>query len=394
MTLEGCHFRFGDLIALSPRQEWHVNESVIGAQFDETEMWGFYSASFSLPGITKWVQMRSSKTTLLGTERGELNGFSIAVEAKTWPLWTLDGVTVEFFNQISTLDVDEELSALRSRVHIRARSATVLGNADFYKVATRPVQVLFALATGEFTTPVSGEGSIAPFDPKGGNVFCERRWHPHDIRFEVDKLRFGFTYSTLVALGQDACQKWLERSAKSEAVFNLYLATLRDGTGTMELRFLMIVQALETLHRRSNSDAVLESAAWDVLRPQLANIITERVSKGPKREALLSRVQFFNELSLKQRLLSLLKALGPHAQGIAGGNEEAFVRRVVKTRNEFTHWSSGEDKDVFKEEQLVFATHRLIALLEMVLILDVGFGLDSSPLQEVWRRRISWLTAG
>jgi len=65
---------------------------------------------------------------------------------------------------------------------------------------------------------------------------------------------------------------------------------------------------------------------------------------------------------------------------------------VVDTRNYFTHWSANDESaPVERGADLFHLTSRLIALLELILLREIGFPEKSQASAEVMRRRVSWL---
>jgi hypothetical protein len=179
-----------------------------------------------------------------------------------------------------------------------------------------------------------------------------------------------------------------------ESVVDLYLASIRR-TGLAELQFIMASQALETYHRKTSSVQTLPDATWTELHIQLKSVVRSKLpgeeNKSP-REVLEGKLQFFNEVSLSRRLKELLAMCGDIASQISGGDCKAFVRRVVEVRNFFTHWTAKDGREpIERGADLAYLTYRLLGLLELLLLREVGFESSSSAAQEVIRRRVSWL---
>jgi hypothetical protein len=115
------------------------------------------------------------------------------------------------------------------------------------------------------------------------------------------------------------------------------------------------------------------------------------VPEEPLRNILAGKLTYLNELSLGQRLKALIRSLGTVGTEICGGKRGPFVKQVTGTRHYFTHWDRrNEDKAVHRGE-LFYLISRLIALLEVRLLHDLGFALDSLACQEILRRRVRWL---
>jgi hypothetical protein len=280
---------------------------------------------------------------------------------------------------------------VRSRIDLRVRAHRILGNDEFHQFATRPVQVIFGLAAGEFTAANGGSGLVEPPAENGRNTYIERRWQPFAVKFNPQDLRLAFTLSHLRQLGSESTQNWFNASADLTEVFDLYLAILREDSAVAELRFLMTAQALETYHRRRRDESLLPETEWKDLLTSLTALVAAKVQTESQKAALLSRLSFLNEASLKRRLKSLLQMVAQHESDLCSADSSRFVRRIVVTRNHFTHWSGGNDTDVFRDADLVHATERLIALLELILVGELGFPLGSPVHAAILERRIGWL---
>jgi len=316
------------------------------------------------------------------------------VSLESWNLWIHEGVTVELVRSVGTKQIGEVITQLESRINLRAYSGSRLTDYDFQRVATRPLQVLVALASGEFTSPVAGSVALEPHSPAGGNRYHEWRWHPLKVELDSDRAHYGFHYSDLKNLGSEVLQRWVHRSEALRPVFDLYLAVLQK-TGFAELKFVLVAQALEVHHRVTTSTGIVDQTLWDPIAAKLKQILEEHLDSPTNdeiRERLVGKLRHLNDVTLAQRLKALLDLIPEHRTAICGEKCNLFVRRIVNTRNFFTHWSERDD-DVTLERgpELAYATYRLIALLELVLLREAGFAMDSPAAAEIIRRRVNWI---
>jgi hypothetical protein len=95
--------------------------------------------------------------------------------------------------------------------------------------------------------------------------------------------------------------------------------------------------------------------------------------------------------NLRQRLQALLSRTGSFEKQISGGESDRFLSKVMDTRNYYTHWSADLRDKALRREHALYLTQRLLALLEMQLLLDVGFALEHRVFKSIARRRLSWL---
>jgi len=393
-TLEGCMASGSTGGLKQRRQEWHVSEAVFGAHFTADEPWAFYGAGFNVPLLTRWISQAITEQELQFDASGATKRFGIAVALESWPLWGIQDGEVTLVRAGSTRNASETVTEVESRIDVRIPRAGVLSRDEMHALAVRPLQVLLALSTSQFTTAISGSTFIAPADSAEGRRSYDWVWHPHEFTCNTLKADYGFSYSDVAGLGLDALQKWTERLPGIEPVVNLYLASLRQ-LGYSELTFLLIAQALETLHRSETNVTLLDRDRWSELNEKLLAAVDEVVcgveGNGGLRAQLAGKLAFLNEAGLRTRLKQLLGRLGDVGLSVCAGNLSDFVGQVVDTRNYYTHWSADLEPKALRGERLLYATSRLLAVLELLLLRDLGFGIDSKAVATVLHRRVSWL---
>ena len=396
MTLEGCEAIRTNTWGEIQRQSWFAESSVRDVHINAADPWTFVGASFVMPGLTQWVCRATTGFEIQKDEKGKPSGLGLLVSIESWKLWTHRDATVELVRTVSTKQVGEVITQLESRVDVRAHAPRRMTDDDFQQLAIRPLQTLVALATGEFTTAISGAVALAPHSHDGNNRYFEFRWRPLEITVDPNRTRHGFFYSDFVALGDDALQSWVNRSIAIRPVVDLYLGVLQKD-GFAELKFLMVVQALEVYHRTTTTASILGRELWKPVEEKLREVIQQaQIGNEPevRREQLLRRLSHFNDVTLSQRLKTLLDLVPDHKGEVCGGRRGGFIRKVVDARNYFTHWSTNEESTpVERGPELFHLTCRLIALLELILLREIGFLGQSSAAAEVMRRRISWLPA-
>jgi hypothetical protein len=386
ISLDRCFVRQAPGSFGLQRQVWHVHEAVIGAKFDPLEAWAFYGAQFEIPLLTQWAHPNHIADFLDRNDGGRPARLGIAVCLKNLALWERGGVQVELSHSASVRAINATTTALEAPVRLCAYADRALATEEFREIAIRPLQVLVGLATGRFTAAVSADVLLSPRDSEKPTHFVPWHWQPLRAIARDHETQYGFNYADIVALGADRLDAWIAKQASMDPVFDLYLGLLRE-TGIAELSFLIVVQALETYHRRTNDDTVLSSASWEPLREGIATLITAATS-GSERMAFINKLKFYNEVSLRHRLKALL---GGAAGEICGQGGASFINAVVTTRNYYTHWDAQSESGALRGPALVHATSRLTALLEILLLRDVGFGIGSAPWNDVLRRRVSWL---
>ncbi|GMU69036.1 MAG: hypothetical protein AMXMBFR37_13680 [Steroidobacteraceae bacterium] len=270
---------------------------------------------------------------------------------KQWPLWTLtDGAQVRLSRGFATRTIGEYTAAVDAEVVARLHGTTLRSPDALGDAVSTPLRVLLTLATGKFTSPVRGRAILEPHEAGTHRPLVDWRWAPQGTQVNVLKQEYAFTLGDCLELGADSLQKWFVRATQLRHALPLYMAAVKEGSYA-EQSFLMTVQALEAYHRTNADD----------------------------------------RQNLRPRILQFLSRAGRFEQRISGGDVKVFMDRVMDTRNFYTHWSAVLRDKALRGEQAVYLTQRLLALLEMQLLHDVGFGLDSKAHKAIDRRRLSWL---
>jgi hypothetical protein len=143
----------------------------------------------------------------------------------------------------------------------------------------------------------------------------------------------------------DALGKWLAVPEDHRPVETILLNVLRKSSLFVETAFLGLAQALEGFGRIRFS------------KPG--------GKKGPTFASGIEQTYDLLTLDFAKKLL---------------GDRDTFVRKVVQTRNYFTHLGSPKKADVVDDGKLFFVNERLHAFIRCVMLLDLG--IPESALQD------------
>lgn len=168
---------------------------------------------------------------------------------------------------------------------------------------------------------------------------------------------------------------WREHYEKIEPVLDLYFSAY-SNTGSAQTLFLNLVQALETFHARFITN---DAGSF----PQRVQNLVNAFCKGNGNEKqwedfLLEEMQKRNKKSiyLRSRLADLAFADGMLPFWPNGKLPIDYIRKVVDTRNYYTHYSMNKLATTFSKEELPLVNSQLLALLEYHLQVLLGFNPD------------------
>lgn len=206
---------------------------------------------------------------------------------------------------------------------------------------------------------------------------------------KIHHFDFLFTMDDLIKSGDITI--WNKTYQLLEPILDLYRLNVSNSDIPINIRFLNVVQALETFHSRKICDNL--------------NDYKKRVD-SILQKAILSDSEFYKEklfgaaqsqksvhyVILRSRLMDLVLADFKIYFDTSSWDRFDFVDKVVDTRHYFTHYGKEKEEKIFTEKDLPAAYEMLMILLEYYLLSEVGFddSFVESKIQEKLGRLISW----
>lgn len=338
ITLENCFFRKRNFnFPGLAKSSIHVNSALVGCHLDKDESANFDEVACYSDAINNWLEFAPIEATLASYNPVKASiaftppnprewMLSNAVKMKMRSLWTAPAgnthrearitqqTWVGFkFPQATSLDelltvvnrfcnfvsfvVDQALSLNAIEVYSNQCLDEVVGSER-----RRRIQVYYTpncLASADLSRISS------PFPLFSFTFGCDR---------------FG-----------ELISNWLENYDKFDSSFNLYFATKTSRDLYLDNRFLMLAQALESLHRHSSSTTAFSVDDYSSLCKLLEEVVPAKFA-----DWLKPRLAYGNEPSLRLRLKSLFKAF----ESIYGDSRKVknLISRTVDTRNYLTHY--------------------------------------------------------
>lgn len=238
-----------------------------------------------------------------------------------------------------------------------------------------------ALAIAEPVYPIGIEGTTKAHKlilPNGKVVYppiqiiC-----PHIMRrkprSQILREHMLFKFSDIRRRFQGIMRKWFEGFEDLRPVYDLYFGTLYNPQMYLQHKFLSLVQAIESYHRR-------RAARQYELPPSKHKAIEMAIENAcpPRHRNWLERkLTHSNELSLPQRLHFLLSKY----DFLKIGNKDSFVNKVVDTRNYLAHYDKRMQKRAATIEEMAQLCQKLRSLLEVVMLGELGF--DQPKIREL-----------
>lgn len=241
-----------------------------------------------------------------------------------------------------------------------------------------PVQLTKLTGTSLAATRKLASGKEIPeqlelYFPALRSPLTERRLVPDDLLLSFGAIESRF--SQIVNL-------WLDKAEVLAPVYDLFFGTLYAPDMYMQVRFLLLAQALETYHRRA-------VGGMDLEEPEHQKRLETILSKTPDehRSWLQEKLAFSNERSLRRRVKELYDR---HRDALVDfAPKKTFVNSFVSTRNYLTHYNPSTEGQAASGEDLHTLSEQTRTLLECCLLseLDIPPADLTSMVQRVISRR-------
>jgi ApeA N-terminal domain 1 len=201
---------------------------------------------------------------------------------------------------------------------------------------------------------------------------------------EPNPLRMPFLLDHIADRFDEHINRWFEAVERLGPVTDMYFSLLHSPPTFPETRFLSHMQALEGYHRRTFPDDVQwTDKDWSRIKKQLLTGLDPAVASafGDK------RLEILNSFSLSARLSKLMRLCPKTSKRIlqAGRTTKgAYLDCAQATRNDQAHLLVPRPSKAAKGNDLFRVEAQSLALLEALLLVDVGFE-DSDIGEMLWR---------
>lgn len=175
------------------------------------------------------------------------------------------------------------------------------------------------------------------------------------------------SYSIIKDDFPELIKNWYQKHKEIKPVFSLMLYTFRDKLKFSEDKFMDVVRAVETFHRRTQNRTKLPLTDFE---SKLKSIL-DKVEEGDKKW-LQDNLEYANELSLKNRLKDLIKDNSNSFLQTRIKDINRFTFDVVNSRNYYTHYSADKEKLALRGKDLFELNQILLGLLISCVFKHIG----------------------
>jgi len=371
VTLEDCFYKnknisWGGIC----KSTVSVKKALIGVAYSK-EIVSINTFKFSVEGIDEWVglsgtkvenqlEKRTASITYSQPEDISLNlknGMNLSITfsatAPRFPNTTEAKITQKIYFKL----VSEQERPLNDFTSAAYKITTLLGFAIDKTVCLEQVSVTsdaIRLDFGNNNTipvPISVYYASQPYTKLEPKI----EWHRMLFRFEL--------------IREDAeriVNNWFDAYEEIDPALNLYFSTKTGAYKYLEGKFLALAQGLETYHRRTSNEKLMDEAVFKELTENLIKQCPEKNQKW-----LSDRLRHGNELSLSQRIKNIIE---PFKKLIGTSKKrEKLITTIVATRNYLTHYNEALESKAASGRDLLLLCLKMEAIFQLHLLQVLGF---------------------
>ena len=181
----------------------------------------------------------------------------------------------------------------------------------WYEETRRDLEILFTLLVGVpvFPTSITYTLKDATEDSKPTPVEMYMALLHPSIEENMSPAKMPLPYSVVSAQIAALIQKWFANAKELRPIYDLFSGTQYNTEMYEETRFLNLMQAIESFHRRTEGGRFWESEKYDEWCQTVPQTFPADMPTDLK-ERLRAYLRYGNEFSLRKRLKLLLNSLG------------------------------------------------------------------------------------
>lgn len=372
ITLDNCFYTlknvsFGGI----SKSKILVNKVLCGAKWDKDEPITFNTFSFSIDCLDEWVGI--SGIAVDSDHTGRTTTITYTPPEKISFLLN-NGMTLEVCFAYTLPGFPNLKEAkITQAAYFRLESKELCELNDFISIASK-ITTLVCFAMDEI---VSIKNVSATSSEIQSNINDNRKYSPsikiyYPSTTYVEKVpnknwhKMIFTFGVIQENAQDVFNKWLDAYEYLSPAMNLYFSTKINAQKYLDGKFLALVQGLETYHRRTNKDTLMDPDLFQ-------QIVTDIIKECPEEHIpwLEGRLMHGNELNLGKRLKSIIEPF----KEIFGNSKERskLLRNIVNTRNYLTHYSESLEDDAVNGVDLWNICEKIEVIFNLNFLQVIGF---------------------
>jgi len=364
-----------------------VTSFLTGDHFNNINQIEFQSVNVSSTYLTQWFNSTPFRSKDEIDEKSKIIGNSTSVIMPKIQKFYIPFLDAEFRNHgyfKSTGDYYESMNYFYKESFMITPTN---GNSyEWFKEIIVDLNKLLTLLINEpiYFREVIFNGEYEDFEKTGGEK-RRKKYHLYLSQNGIkEKEKMGtykmlFTYKDVRNHFSNLLNNWFEKKDNLKSVYNSYLSTHYNSSDVLETKFLNTIQTLEIYHRTQGRGKLFSDETRESYLSTLNKIMEDKIPTEVQKE-INSKLQYFNEYSLLNRLKDILQHLNPDTILYLFENKRIakdFFYKIVLTRNDLTHLGISEKEKAYKGIDLYYATNLMKILSAIKLFTELGLEEDN-----------------
>ncbi len=372
VTLDNCFYKNKNIpLGGISKSSIHVDKALLGVAYDDKELVLLNTFQFSVEGIDEWVglsgiivehqlEKKTASITYSPPEEISLdlnNGMKLLITFA----WTVPGfpntrearITQKtYFKLVS--EQERPLDAFTSSAH---KLTTLLAFAIDTTVCLERVSV-----TSDAKRQEVGDGKTKPVSMS--LYYASLPYTTIEPRIHWQRMLFRF--GQIRENAERIVNKWFDAYNVIDPALNLYFSTKTGAHKYLDGKFLAGAQGLETYHRRTSDEQLMDDTVFKELTENLIEQCPEEHQKW-----LSGKLRHGNELNLGRRIKSIIE---PFKELIGTSSERSrLISTIVNTRNYLTHYDKSLESEAASGRDLWLLCLKMEAMFQLHLLQVLGF---------------------
>jgi hypothetical protein len=323
----------------APETHFAPQVAFIGDHMGRLEELRFTKAAAALAHLPRWTGITGLEysTDPHPTDANRSSSFTQRLKLKVTNPVQVEDFDLRFGNRGNITIGTYDRAILDQMIVVEFDFALAKGFAQLINWTIRHTENLLSLAVGAPSSIL--DLYVVTENAKDGRELrvllpSARRKHAR----VVEPFRMAFTFADIAQIWPSPLARMFEVRDHVRSALDLYFAVVNSPGLYIEVQFLNLAQALESLHRGRGPSPIMKAEDFDRVRERIEAMLmaNDLGLKKDARASLCGKLNHWNEITLRKRLRQILKSLRPAARRALGDNQD-FVHRVANTRNYLTH---------------------------------------------------------
>jgi hypothetical protein len=366
---------------------FYANVVFVGAHFQKNEDIKFKKLSIHYLYLDEWVNISGFDIQLFSDKKEVVMKYKLPE-----PIQASIGEDYKIFIDIRatgpTYSIVQKEASIKQSTYIRIEPSEEKSFDEYLNIMYH-IQNFLSLGVLEPVHPLIIEG-ITEVNKK---MMKDKAYYPPvEISYRLPDIPKAsktllpfdmlFTFRAISDRFEVFLRNWFKKADLLKPVYDLYFGTLYNPRMYLEHRFLNLIQAIESFHQCIYGGEYLSNADYEKIYYALVNAIPDGIKRDFK-ESLENKLKYGNEFSLRKRLKEIFNKYQENLNGFIE-DKNAFIEKVVNTRNYQTHHDEDLKECSAIGEELYNLTQKLKILLEICLLTELGF--SSSEIKGLFSR--------